>query len=1218
MIQKFTVLIALVLIALSAVDQTAFAQGPSVARKWNEAQLACIRLSLARPTIHALHLKRVGIAMYDAWAAYDDIARPYMLGQTHDNFTCPFEGIPTVAANEIEAYRNEAISYAAYTYMKTHYPSQAIGINPPAINALLDSVMISLGYSINYGSIDYQSGNPADLGVYIATQLDAWSNVDGTNEQNNYANQIYDPVNFSLDPSEPGNPGSIFPNQWQSINMSVCTDQAGNQVPCPQGIGAPALTPEWGYVTPFSLNECQLSYFEREGNQWPVYLDQGTPPYLEDTQFLDPSLLGPNVNMFKFGFVTTLLWHNFHNNFTGQMIDTSPAHMGNLNLVANPTLPDQIGPNDLPVTVQEHYDFYNLFTGEINHASGYPVNPITGLPYANEEIPMADFTRATAQYWADGPGSETPPGHWFKLLNQVSDSLPGQKLWRGDVNQPLSNLDWDIKSYFTLGGAVHDAAVACWSTKGAYDYTRPIMAIRKMADYGQCTNPSLPRYHQYGLPLIPNYIEQVTQADIDADNSPFVQDDLNEVKVHTWLGPYGLQTANGGWQGTQRDSSGWKLAKEWWTYQVATFITPPFQGYYSGHSTFSRTSAEVLTQITGSEYFPDGLFEYVVDTLFADTIGRPSTPVHLQWATYRDASDQCSLSRIFGGLHPPQDDLPGRKVGIIIGNQVVDYAERYMFANAPQVASVGVAEVNPESGAFDFSVAVQFDQGMNTSITPTVTAAQPAYEALLISENSYWENDSLYITEYSVPEGNGSLIAISFNVEGYEPAAWVTTGICTLDTLNIPLPYSPQSFDVDLKAPICSTNAASSLLTDANVGSAWQIALTFDEAMDTASFDFAAAIDNSEFNSNLSYQNVIWTDAANAIVQYTILDNNNELLLPVSAIFEGTDQAGNALEGCALNAALSIDTQNPIASIGAGIPDAIVSDDEALSGIFSLPIFFDDNMDVTASPEISFTGDDPTLNTLALDSIVWMDSFSCMIYFGVTDGNVELDNIVMGIQGLTDNNGNPLVEPALFSQPFAVDTRNPQITDLTLSTTLITASPGSMTIAVNYDEEMNNAINPVISLSEAPQLELSSGVWLNNTEFEQTVLLSATDFNLFDIDVLVEGNATDAAGNTSNDSTLVDSLDIQLVGVPMLYEQNWAIYPNPAEAGSLVTITCSTGVIERLEILDMLGKVVFASENLHQPSYVLTLPSWSAGCYYVRITAAGIATTRPLVISSAR
>jgi hypothetical protein len=38
----------------------------------------------------------------------------------------------------------------------------------------------------------------------------------------------------------------------------------------------------------------------------------------------------------------------------------------------------------------------------------------------------------------------------------------------------------------------------------------------------------------------------------------------------------------------------------------------------------------------------------------------------LQWATYRDASDQTSLSRLWGGIHPPVDDIPGR----IIGEQV--------------------------------------------------------------------------------------------------------------------------------------------------------------------------------------------------------------------------------------------------------------------------------------------------------------------------------------------------------------------------------------------------------------------------------------------------------------------------------------------------------------------------------------------------------------------
>jgi hypothetical protein len=36
----------------------------------------------------------------------------------------------------------------------------------------------------------------------------------------------------------------------------------------------------------------------------------------------------------------------------------------------------------------------------------------------------------------------------------------------------------------------------------------------------------------------------------------------------------------------------------------------------------------------------------------------------MQWATYRDASDQTSLSRIWGGIHPQADDIPGRRIGV--------------------------------------------------------------------------------------------------------------------------------------------------------------------------------------------------------------------------------------------------------------------------------------------------------------------------------------------------------------------------------------------------------------------------------------------------------------------------------------------------------------------------------------------------------------------------
>ena len=39
----------------------------------------------------------------------------------------------------------------------------------------------------------------------------------------------------------------------------------------------------------------------------------------------------------------------------------------------------------------------------------------------------------------------------------------------------------------------------------------------------------------------------------------------------------------------------------------------------------------------------------------------------LQFATYFDASDQASISRIYGGIHPPADDFPGRRIGHVVG-----------------------------------------------------------------------------------------------------------------------------------------------------------------------------------------------------------------------------------------------------------------------------------------------------------------------------------------------------------------------------------------------------------------------------------------------------------------------------------------------------------------------------------------------------------------------
>lgn len=53
---------------------------------------------------------------------------------------------------------------------------------------------------------------------------------------------------------------------------------------------------------------------------------------------------------------------------------------------------------------------------------GYDLNPVTGQPYTPQLVPRGDYTRVLAEFWADGPDSETPPGHWFTILNYVSDN----------------------------------------------------------------------------------------------------------------------------------------------------------------------------------------------------------------------------------------------------------------------------------------------------------------------------------------------------------------------------------------------------------------------------------------------------------------------------------------------------------------------------------------------------------------------------------------------------------------------------------------------------------------------------------------------------------------------------------------------------------------------------------------------------------------------------
>lgn len=623
---------------------SSFAQH-SMARQWNEILLESIRKDFARPTVHARNLFHISIAMYDAWAVYDDEARPFFLGNTFGDYTCNFDGILT--PTNIQDAQEEVLNYAVYRLLSHRFQYSP---NALELQNIYDDFFIDINCDKDFISTDYSNGSSAALGNYIAEQLIQFGFQDGANEQNLYENTSYEPINPSLIIDLPGNPNIIDPNRWQPLTLDVFIDQSGNPIP----LNTPDfLSPEWGQVVPFSLNPDDATINNVNGFDYLVYEDPGIPPYIQN----DTSVSGID-DPYKWGFALVSTWSSHLDPQDETMIDISPATIGNI--------------QELPETFEEYKEFYDILNGG-DASIGHDLNPATGNPYTPQVVKRADYARILAEFWADGPDSETPPGHWFTIVNYVNDHPSLVKKFNGKGDE-LSDLEWDVKTYLTLSGALHDVAITAWGIKGYYDYIRPVSAIRYMADQGQSTDSSLSNYDPNGIPLIPNYIEVVEDGDALAGTA---NENVGKIKLYAWKGPTFITNPD-----TDIAGVDWILAENWMPYQRASFVTPPFAGYLSGHSTFSRAAAEVLTLLTGDSFFPGGMgtFDANQNEFLVFEEG-PSEDIVLQWATYRDASDQCSLSRIWGGIHPPVDDIPGRVIGEKIGVNTFHFAKTYFYTD---------------------------------------------------------------------------------------------------------------------------------------------------------------------------------------------------------------------------------------------------------------------------------------------------------------------------------------------------------------------------------------------------------------------------------------------------------------------------------------------------------------------------------------------------------
>lgn len=669
----------------------------SAARLWNEVLLESIRNDFARPTVHARNLYHVSLATWDAWATYDDTAQTVLFREDH----------ATTSPN-VDAWRSEAISFACYQIIQSRFA------NSPGASVALplcDRLMDALGYDrTNTSTV---GNSPAAVGNRIAQVILDYGALDNSNEANGYANRFYLPLNDPLVPDLPGNPTLVEPNRWQPLSLQFFVDQSGNVVP----FGYPDfLSPEWGIVHHWALSDDDLTIRERDGFHYWLYHDPGTPPLIDDA-----------LDRYRNGFEMVSIWSAHLDPADGVMIDASPASIGNAPLT---------DPSQTPT----FYDYYD--GGDLG--SGYATNPVTGQPYAPQMVPRGDYARVLAEFWADGPDSETPPGHWFVLLNEVSDH-PSFVKRVGGTGPIVGDLEWCAKSYLAMAGAMHDAAISAWGCKGWYDYLRPISAIRYLADLGQRSDPQQASYHPDGINLHPGLVEVVSAATTaPGQRHEHLIGHEGKIALLAWRGPEFIQDP-----AVDTAGVGWILAENWWPYQRPTFVTPPFAGYVSGHSTFSRAAAVIMHQLTGSPYFPDGLGEFECpQNEFLVFEEGPSVTIRLQWASYYDASDQCSLSRIWGGIHPPGDDLPGRIMGQEIGTDAFQLAQRYWAGSACDATGAPVELDLDSNGVRD-----QCERLGETYCSPGKpnSTGVPARMVLLGSETAT-AND-LQLCAHSLPPG---------------------------------------------------------------------------------------------------------------------------------------------------------------------------------------------------------------------------------------------------------------------------------------------------------------------------------------------------------------------------------------------------------------------------------------------------------------------------------
>lgn len=222
-IQNVFIAAAVCLAAVPAAGQDLLAPSAAdnVALQWDNAGLQAIRDTIPGPTIVARAIAVLHTCMFDAWAAYDQIAVPTVFSR----------GWRRPAAEATDANKAQAVSFAAYRALIDLFPSE---------RALFDSLMARLGYDASNASTD--TATPQGVGNAAAAAVLADRHRDGSNQLGDLSPGAYSDYTGYKPVNTPST--IVDPNRWQPLLITN-----------PPGVGQTQVytTPHWGNVIPFAM-----------------------------------------------------------------------------------------------------------------------------------------------------------------------------------------------------------------------------------------------------------------------------------------------------------------------------------------------------------------------------------------------------------------------------------------------------------------------------------------------------------------------------------------------------------------------------------------------------------------------------------------------------------------------------------------------------------------------------------------------------------------------------------------------------------------------------------------------------------------------------------------------------------------------------------------------------------------------------------------------------